>query len=55
MTHYRARMDYLDGLGITEKHFVRFEGLEFNIVSVLIDFATRKTIDLQLVEQTRGA
>lgn len=52
---YNARLDYLDGLGITADMVVKFEGLSFGIVGVLIDYATRKTIDLELTEQPRGA
>lgn len=52
---YSARMDYLDGVGIDESMSVRFEGLVFNIVAVLRDLSTRRTVDLTLQETKKGA
>lgn len=52
---YMARLDYLDGQGITAEMIVKFDGLTFGIVGVMIDFATRKTVDLELSEQPLGA
>jgi head-tail adaptor len=55
ITVYHARLDYLDGVDIKATMQVRFEGFTFNILSVKIDFTTRKTVDLVLQEQTFGA
>lgn len=55
LTFYQVRLDYLDGEDIVESDIIVFEGRTFNIISVMPDLATRKTVDLQLVEQRRGA
>jgi head-tail adaptor len=55
LTTYRAQVDYMDGFDIAEPMFVRFQGKDFNIVGVLIDFATQKTVDLDLQQQVTGA
>lgn len=52
---YKARLDYLDGLGITQKMVIRSEGQVFGIDAILVDHVTKRTFDLLLSERASGA
>ncbi|MGL4637823.1 MAG: phage head closure protein [Beijerinckiaceae bacterium] len=51
---YRARFRYFDVEDVTAVMSVRFSGKRFNITAVMPDLMTRKTIDMDLVEQDKG-
>lgn len=52
---YKARIDYLDGLGIDQTMHVVAEGQTFGIDGVMIDHVTKRTVDLLLSERKAGA
>lgn len=54
-TYYRVRLDFLDGQGIDGTMIVTFEGQTFGVDAVLVDYTTRKTVDLILIERKVGA